>query len=101
MSGTGKTFYRDMRKKPHEFENREDFLNHDLTIMSFRRWGIHLPSRDYSIEIEALPALSIPPCSLPLCCLPARYLPAPSPHVQSLLPSSLLPTPLLPTSLFL
>ncbi|MBJ4371288.1 DUF3360 family protein, partial [Salmonella enterica subsp. enterica serovar Kentucky] len=49
MSDKSKTFYRDVRKKPHEFENREDFLNHDLTVMSFRRWGIHLPSRDYSI----------------------------------------------------
>lgn len=52
MSDSSKTFYRDVRKKPHEFESREDFLNHDLTVMSFRRWGIHLPSRDYSIEIE-------------------------------------------------
>ncbi|ENP8448895.1 DUF3360 domain-containing protein [Vibrio parahaemolyticus] len=59
MSDSSKTFYRDVRKKPHEFESREDFLNHDLTVMSFRRWGIHLPSRDYSIEIEDwVPALA-------------------------------------------
>jgi hypothetical protein len=41
-----------MRRKAQEFESREEFLNHDLKIMSFRRWGIHLPFRDYSIEIE-------------------------------------------------
>ena len=35
MSNTSKTFYRDMRKKAHEFESREEFLNHDLKIMSF------------------------------------------------------------------
>lgn len=59
MSNTNKTFYRDMRRKAQEFESREEFLNHDLTIMSFRRWGIHLPSRDYSIEIEDwVPALA-------------------------------------------
>ncbi|MGF1773965.1 DUF3360 family protein [Vibrio maritimus] len=52
MSGSSKTFYRDMRRKAQEFESREEFLNHDLKIMSFRRWGIHLPFRDYSIEIE-------------------------------------------------
>lgn len=52
MSGSSKTFYRDMRRKAQEFESREEFLDHDLRIMSFRRWGIHLPFRDYSVEIE-------------------------------------------------
>jgi hypothetical protein len=59
MSKKSTTFYRDMRRKAQEFENREDFLNHDLKIMNFRRWGIHLPNRDYSIEIEDfVPALA-------------------------------------------
>ncbi|MGC9459095.1 DUF3360 family protein, partial [Vibrio genomosp. F10] len=59
MSKKNKTFYRDMRRKAKEFKSREDFLNHDLSIMSFKRWGIHLPSRDYSIEIEDwVPALA-------------------------------------------
>ncbi len=59
MSSKNKTFYRDMRRKAQEFDNREEFLNHDLKIMSFRRWGIHLPLRDYSIEIEDwVPALA-------------------------------------------
>ncbi|MGR5456203.1 DUF3360 family protein, partial [Vibrio alfacsensis] len=52
MSGSSKTFYRDMRRKAQELESREEFLDHDLRIMSFRRWGIHLPFRDYSVEIE-------------------------------------------------
>ncbi|OIQ26683.1 DUF3360 family protein [uncultured Vibrio sp.] len=59
MSKQSKTFYRDMRRKAQDFESREEFLNHDLKIMSFKRWGIHLPSRDYSIEIEDwVPALA-------------------------------------------
>ncbi|WP_422128089.1 DUF3360 family protein [Vibrio hannami] len=54
-----KKFYRDMRRKAQEFETREEFLNHDLKIMRFNRWGIHLPSRDYSVELEDLiPALA-------------------------------------------
>ncbi|TCI03997.1 DUF3360 family protein [Corallincola luteus] len=59
MSKDKQKFYRDMRRKAQEFESREEFLNHDLKIMSFRRWGIHLPFRDYSIEIEDwVPALA-------------------------------------------
>ncbi len=59
MSKKNKTFYKDMRRKAQDFESREDFLNHDLKIMNFKRWGIHLPSRDYSIEIEDfVPALA-------------------------------------------
>jgi hypothetical protein len=59
MSKKSKQFYKDMRRKAHEFESREEFLNHDLKIMSFNRWGIHLPSRDYSVELEDLiPALA-------------------------------------------
>lgn len=59
MSKKDQKFYRDMRRKAQEFDSREEFLNHDLKIMSFRRWGIHLPFRDYSIEIEDwVPALA-------------------------------------------
>ncbi|MCM2678657.1 DUF3360 family protein [Echinimonas agarilytica] len=59
MSKDKQKFYRDMRRKAQDFESREEFLNHDLKIMSFRRWGIHLPFRDYSIEIEDwVPALA-------------------------------------------
>ncbi|MGL1902188.1 MAG: DUF3360 domain-containing protein [Fibrobacterales bacterium] len=52
-------FYKQMRKKSKEFDNREEYLNHELKIMSFRRWGIHLPFKDYNIEIEDwVPALA-------------------------------------------
>lgn len=51
--------YRQKRKKSKEFKNREEYLNHELLIMQFRRWRIHLPFRDFRIEIEDLvPALA-------------------------------------------
>jgi len=52
MSEKNRELYRDRRKDAKEFANREDFLNHELSIMSFRRWNVNLPFRDYSIEIE-------------------------------------------------
>lgn len=52
MAKVKNSFYRDLRKKAEEFDTREEFLNHDLKVMSFRRWGIHLPFRDYSVEVE-------------------------------------------------
>lgn len=51
--------YQEMRKKASEFESREAYLNHELKIMNFRRWGLHLPFKDYNIEIEDwVPALA-------------------------------------------
>ncbi|TCS43119.1 DUF3360 family protein [Reinekea marinisedimentorum] len=51
--------YREVRKKASEFESREAYLNNELKIMSFKRWGVHLPFRDYNIEIEDwVPALA-------------------------------------------
>ena len=51
--------YKKKRKKSHEFEKREDYLEHELLIMKFRRWRIHLPFRDFNIELEDLvPALA-------------------------------------------
>ena len=39
--------------------SREEYLDHELTIMKFRKWRIHLPFRDFSIELEDLvPALA-------------------------------------------
>ena len=40
MSNKSKTFYRDMRKKAHEFESREEFLNHDLKKIQQRHAGM-------------------------------------------------------------
>lgn len=51
--------YKEQRKKAHEFETREEYLEHELSIMKFRRWRINLPFRDFHIELEDLvPALA-------------------------------------------
>ncbi len=51
--------YKEKRKKSSEFKKREDYLEHELLIMKFRRWRIHLPFRDFNIEFEDLvPALA-------------------------------------------
>jgi hypothetical protein len=51
--------YKQQRKKSNEFKNREEYLEHELSIMNFRRWRIHLPFRDFNVEIEDLvPALA-------------------------------------------
>jgi len=51
--------YKQKRKKPEEFESRNDYLEHELSIMNPKRWGINLPFRDYNFEIEdAVPALA-------------------------------------------
>jgi len=51
--------YKEQRKEPKEFKNREEYLEHELTIMNFRRWRIHLPFRDFRVEFEDLvPALA-------------------------------------------
>ena len=51
--------YKKDRKKSSEFKSREEYLEHELTIMKFRRWRIHLPFRDFNIEIEDLvPAIA-------------------------------------------
>lgn len=51
--------YKSQRKKSKEFKSRQEYLEHELTIMNFSRWKIHLPFRDFHIEIEDLvPALA-------------------------------------------
>jgi len=51
--------YKKKRKKSSEFEKREDYLEHELLIMKFRRWKVHLPFRDFHVEVEDLvPALA-------------------------------------------
>ena len=59
MSKINQPTYKEQRKKAKEFKNREEYLEHELTIMKFRRWRIHLPFRDFHIEFEDLvPALA-------------------------------------------
>ena len=51
--------YREKRKSQKEFDTREQYLEHELTIMKFRRWRVHLPFRDFHIELEDwVPALA-------------------------------------------
>ncbi|MBI9059924.1 MAG: DUF3360 family protein [Labilibaculum sp.] len=51
--------YQSKRKKAKEFSSREEYLEHELSIMKFRKWRINLPFRDFNIEIEDLvPALA-------------------------------------------
>lgn len=59
MDDKEKNSYQEMRKNASEFKNREDYLNHELSIMSFKRWGIHVPFKHYNIELEDfVPALA-------------------------------------------
>ncbi|ANW95727.1 hypothetical protein AXE80_05300 [Wenyingzhuangia fucanilytica] len=44
--------YKEKRKKSSEFKSRKEYLEHELSILNFRKWRINLPFRDYSIEIE-------------------------------------------------
>ena len=44
--------YKEKRRKSSEFKNRKEYLEHELSILNFRKWKINLPFRDYSIEIE-------------------------------------------------
>ncbi len=51
--------YKEKRKKAGEFKTRQEYLEHELSIMKFRRWRIHLPFRDFHVEIEDfVPALA-------------------------------------------
>lgn len=44
--------YKEQRKKASEFKSRKEYLEHELSILNFKKWKINLPFRDYSIEIE-------------------------------------------------
>jgi hypothetical protein len=51
--------YQQQHKPASDFNKRDEYLNHELTIMKFRRWRPHLPFRDYGVELEDLvPALA-------------------------------------------
>ena len=59
MSKENRQSYKEQRKKSDEFKTREEYLEHELSIMKFRRWRVHLPFRDFHIEVEDLvPALA-------------------------------------------
>jgi len=51
--------YRELHRPAREFATREAYLEHELKIMSPRRWGLNLPGRDFNFEIEDLvPAIA-------------------------------------------
>ncbi|QQL44098.1 DUF3360 family protein [Sulfuriroseicoccus oceanibius] len=51
--------YKQRRKKSREFKTRAEYLEHELSIMNPKRWGINLPFRDYNFEPEdVVPALA-------------------------------------------
>ncbi|WP_019612975.1 DUF3360 family protein [Psychromonas ossibalaenae] len=59
MQDAENTPYSERHKPASDFGSREDYLNNELSIMKFKRWGINLPYRDYRIEIEDwVPALA-------------------------------------------
>ncbi|MCL7754850.1 DUF3360 family protein [Polaribacter sp. Z022] len=59
MSEQNSKSYKEQRRKSSEFEKREDYLEHELSIMKFKRWKVHLPFRDFHVEFEDLvPALA-------------------------------------------
>lgn len=59
MTNEDQKSYQSQRKKSKEFSTREEYLEHELSIMKFRRWRVHLPFRDFNIEIEDIvPALA-------------------------------------------
>jgi len=51
--------YKERRKHSKEFDNRNEYLEHELGIMKFRKWKLNLPFRDFHFEVEDLvPAIA-------------------------------------------
>lgn len=46
--------YAEQHRPSGDFASRRDYLEHELTIMSPKRWGLNLPGRDYRFEWEDL-----------------------------------------------
>ncbi len=59
MSHRQQTSYQTKRRKANEFKSRDEYLEHELSIMDLKRWKVHLPYRDFGIEVEDwVPALA-------------------------------------------
>lgn len=52
MSQPEQSSYQSRRRKANEFSTRSEYLEHELNILSFKKWRVHLPLRDFGIEIE-------------------------------------------------
>ncbi|WP_344959638.1 DUF3360 family protein [Zobellella aerophila] len=59
MSDATTQSYRSQRRPRRSFDSRTAYLEHELSIMSPKRWRLNLPFRDYHFELEDLvPALA-------------------------------------------
>jgi len=59
MRNTEKQPYSRLYKPAKEFATRSEYLDHELTSMSPKRWRLNLPGRDFRFEIEDLiPAIA-------------------------------------------
>ncbi|WP_205341939.1 DUF3360 family protein [Denitrificimonas caeni] len=52
MANDDSQSYRALHRPRTEFASRQAYLEHELTIMSPRRWRMNLPFRDYRFEAE-------------------------------------------------
>ncbi|MBW2185417.1 MAG: DUF3360 family protein [Deltaproteobacteria bacterium] len=54
-----KKTYREQRRTKCSFKSRDEYLEHELSIMAPKRWKLNLPKRDFNFEYEDLvPALA-------------------------------------------
>ncbi len=44
--------YKEKRRDAKDFSSRNDYLEHELEVMKFRKWRLNLPFRDFRIEFE-------------------------------------------------
>lgn len=59
MQNTSEQSYSKLHKPAREFSSRAEYLDHELTIMKPKRWGLNLPGRDFRFEIEDfIPAIA-------------------------------------------
>mgnify|MGYP001221651588 CR=1 FL=1 len=57
--GNPRSSYEALHKPQSEFATREEYLEHELTIMAPKRWRPNLPFKDYRFEFEDLvPAIA-------------------------------------------
>lgn len=52
MTDYNEISYRDLHRPKEAFASRSEYLDHELKIMSPKRWRVNLPFRDYRFELE-------------------------------------------------